>query len=90
MFHHPGPLRWEVLEKGATERDIDELDASTDAQYGQVLLPGNRKERQLEQVSLAAGGTQDGRRLSAIPGGIYVLASSEDQPVHPSEGTRGH
>jgi len=60
MCHGSGPVRREVLIKGPPKRHVEKLDASTDTQHRQLLLLGHRKERQLEQVSVAARRTQVG------------------------------
>jgi hypothetical protein len=48
VFHCAGPLGRKILVERAPERDVDELDASTDAQDRQLTLPGHGEKRQFE------------------------------------------
>ena len=43
----------EVLPERATQRDVDQLDAATDAEDRHAPLARGREEGQLEQVALA-------------------------------------
>jgi hypothetical protein len=53
-----GTLGRKILEQRSPQRHVDELYASTDAQDGQLSLPRNRKQRELEEVALATGRAQ--------------------------------
>ena len=89
MLDCAGPLRREILKEGAAERHIDELNPSTDAEYGQPPLPGHGKKRQLEQIAFLARLIEKRRWIGAVPGGLDVLASRQEQPITAVQGGSG-
>ena len=77
--HRAGPLRRKILEQGAAERDVDQLDAAADAQDRELALARGGEQRELEQVALPTRRIEVGRRLRAVPGGMDVLAAGEQR-----------
>jgi hypothetical protein len=58
MIDRPGALRREILEQRSTQSNINELNAAADPQDGQLSLPRNREQSELEKVTLPAGRAQ--------------------------------
>src|ERR1700683_480567 len=71
----------QMLQEGASERDVDQLHAAADAQHRHVALDGSARERYLEGISLGDRVNRVRPGLLAIGGGVDVGAACEQQAV---------
>ena len=89
MVHGSRALGREILKECAAHAHIDQLNAAADTEDRQAPLAGHRKQRKLEEITVAAWRTQQGRGLRAIPGRVHVLTAGEDQAVYSLEHAAG-
>jgi len=85
MFDVRGPLRTDVLNQGTSERDVDQLCASTDGKRRRAAFAGALSEGELAGVT--SGVRLAGlvvRRLIVVRGG-NVFAAREEQRVDAAE-----
>lgn len=79
------PLAWQVLHERATEGDIDHLDAATDRERWHASRLRSEHQRELEGIALGVHVAQAWMRDGAIPVGVHILATGEQQAVHAIE-----
>ena len=71
----------QVLDQGATERDVEHLHPTADPEHRHVALHRAAHERDLGLVALRDGAVRRRVGLGAVQRRIDVVAAGEDQPV---------
>ena len=76
----------DILRDFATEGDGEGLDATADAEDGQLTVVGQTGDEQLGQVALFVDAMEQGRGLFTSPEGVDVATAAEDETVDAVEG----
>jgi uncharacterized protein YgbK (DUF1537 family) len=76
----------DVLDEGATKRDVQHLDAAAHAQDGEAPVEHALDELELEGVAVRIGDRQELMRLLAVAARLDVPAAAEKDAVAGVEG----
>ena len=76
----------DVLRHLAAEGGGEGLDATADAEDGQLTVIGQTGDQQLGEVALLVDAMEQRRGLLASPEGVDVAATAEDQAIDAVEG----
>jgi GMP synthase-like glutamine amidotransferase len=74
-------VRGQILDQRAAECDVQNLDATADTEDRQTRGARDLDQRELPRVALGLGCPAPGLPLLAVPGGIDVGATAEDESV---------
>ena len=85
VVNRPGTLAREILIQGAAERDVQDLEATTNGEQREAAALGTCDERELDCVAPRVRFPELGVRLGPVAGGLDIFAAAEHEALHPVE-----
>ena len=79
----------DVLGEGATEGDIEQLQAAADCEHGQIAIQGFAQEGGFEGIAAVVGGAGLGEGRRTVQDGVDVGSSGEEEAVEAGQGRGG-
>src|SRR5207253_8302382 len=81
VVDRPGTLAREILIQGAAERDVQDLEATTNGEQREAAALGTCDERELDCVAPRVRFPELGVRLGPVAGGLDIFAAAEHEAL---------